>query len=118
MHISTELTENEQHGKRQIGRTVIDGTLTIYDAAECKLELLAALASVTELDVDLSSVTEIDTAGVQLLVMLKRAATKAGKQMRLMAHSPASVEVIDRYALGGYFGDPVVISSRPGAQKA
>lgn len=99
-------------GKRKHGKASIIGTLTIYDAASGKQALLDAIDGVTELEIDLSAVTEIDTAGVQLLVMLKRAAARAEKQVQLVAHSPASLEVLDHYNLVAYFGDPVVISSR------
>lgn len=99
-------------GGRRHGKATIDGTLTIYDAVEGKRALLEALDGVTRLEVDLSALTELDTAGVQLLVMLKRAAAKAGKQVQLVAHSPASLEVLDRYDLAAYFGDPMIIPSR------
>lgn len=110
MGISTE--QSKGRGRRKHGKAVIDGTLTIYDAAAGKQALLAALDAVTELEIDLSAVTEMDTAGVQLLVMLKRAAAGANKQVKLVAHSPASLEVLDCYNLAGYFGDPVVMPLR------
>lgn len=111
------ISMQQGEGKRKHGKAVIDGTLTIYDAATGKQALLEALDGVTELEIDLSAVTEMDTAGVQLLVMLKRAAAKAGKQLRLLAHSQASLEALDRYNLAAYFGDPVVIPSRHQARQ-
>lgn len=110
MTITTVTSQGD--GQRRHGMTVIDGTLTIYDAAAGKQSLLTALGEVHELEIDLSAVTEIDTAGLQLLIMLKRAAILAAKDVRLVAHSPATLDVIDRYDLAGYFGDPVVMSSR------
>ena len=98
-------------GKRKYCNVAIDGTLTIYDAVTSKPALLDALGGAAELEIDLSGVTEMDTAGVQLLVLVKREALKAGKALRLAAHSQASLDVLDRYNLGGYFGDPIVISS-------
>lgn len=106
------ITTSKGSGKQRRSTVVIEGTLTIYDVLASKKTLVEALNSVTELEIDLSQVTEIDTAGMQLLVLLKREALMAGKHVRLAAHSQASVEVLDRYNLGGYFGDPVVISSR------
>lgn len=85
--------------------------MTIYEAAQNKRALLAALGRAAELEIDLSNVTEMDTAGIQLLILAKREATAANKVLRLSAHSPASLDAIDLYDLGGYFGDPVVISS-------
>lgn len=104
-------------GKRSRCRAVIDGTLTIYDAMAGKQALLDALGGSAELEIDLSAVAEMDTAGVQLLVMLKRAAATAGKQLHLVAHSQASLEALDRYNLAAYFGDPVVIPSRRKARR-
>lgn len=92
------------------GKLVVSGALTIYDAAAAKGQLLDALAKSTELEIDLSAVDELDTAGLQLLILLKREAVKAGKHIHLVQHSAASLEVLDRYNLASYFGDPVVIS--------
>jgi anti-anti-sigma regulatory factor len=86
--------------------------MTIYEAADTKRALLEALGRNAELEIDLSGVTEMDTAGIQLLLLAKREAARAGKVLRLTAHSAASVDAIDLCNLGGHFGDPVVISSR------
>ena len=105
------ITITEQRGDP--GRLLVSGGLTIYDAAAAKSALLEALARTRELEIDLSGVNEVDTAGVQLLILLKREAVRAGKSMRLLQHSAASLEVLDRYNLASYFGDPLVLS--PGA---
>ncbi len=98
--------------KRAHRKIAIGGPMTIYEAREHKRALLQALGRGAELEVDLSGVTELDTAGIQLLVLAKREAARASKVMRLTAHSQASLDAIDLYNLGGYFGDPVLISSR------
>lgn len=98
--------------RTRVARVAMEGPLTIYEAARHKEKLLEALHGATKLEIDLSHVAEMDTAGIQLLVLVKREALRENKQVRLLAHSPASLEVIDMYRLGGYFGDPVVISSR------
>lgn len=85
--------------------------MTIYQAAQDKARLLDALGNVEELEIDLSAVTEMDTAGIQLLLLVKREAAAANKVMRLTAHSEAALDVIDLYNLSGYFGDQAVISS-------
>ena len=73
--------------------------------------LLEALQKHQHVEIDLSEVAEMDTAGMQLLILLKRTANRTGKSVALVTHSPASLDVIDRYNLGSYFGDPVVIPS-------
>jgi len=90
--------------------------LTIYHAAQLKEELLAPLAQAQAIELDLSQVAEIDSAGLQLLVLLKREAAAAGKRLSLVGHSPAVLNVFDLYNLAGFFGDPLVIASAPAAQ--
>ena len=98
---------------RQV-RLAVEGAMTIYQAREDKQALLAALERADELEIDLSRVSEMDTAGMQLLALLKREAARRGQSVRHTAHSAASLEVLDRYNLGGYFGDPVLISFKAG----
>jgi anti-sigma B factor antagonist len=93
-------------------KAVVRGNMTIYEAAADKTALLGALADAAELEIDMSSVAEMDTAGLQLLILVKRESLKARKPLRLTGHSEASLDVLDRYNLAGYFGDPVVISPR------
>jgi anti-anti-sigma factor len=83
--------------------------LTIYHALEQKQLLLDALAATSELELDLAQVSEIDTAGLQLLVLLKKEAQRAGKQVRIVAHSQAVSSVIDFCNMAAEFGDPLVI---------
>jgi anti-sigma B factor antagonist len=90
--------------------------LTIYHAGQMKEALLGPLAQADALEVDLSQVAEIDSAGVQLLVLLKREAAGAGKRLSLTGHSPAVLSVLDLYNMSGYFGDPLVLPSQPSAQ--
>jgi anti-sigma B factor antagonist len=86
-----------------------EGELSIYTAADSKVALLNALAGAQDLEIDLASVTEIDTAGVQLLILLKREANRQGKRLVLSGHSPAVMELTELYNLAGWFGDPLVI---------
>jgi anti-anti-sigma factor len=67
----------------------IEGDLTIRRVQELKDVILARLAQAQALEVDLAGVTEIDTAGAQLLLMARRAAQAGGKELRLAAYSPA-----------------------------
>jgi len=87
----------------------LSGDLTIYHALEQKQLMLDALAATPELELNLSQVGEIDTAGLQLLILLKKEAQKAGKRVRIVAHSQAVSSVIDFCNMATEFGDPVVI---------
>ena len=93
-------------------KTAISDDMTIYNAAAQKQMLLQALADCEELDLDLSQVGEIDTAGFQILLLTKREALKANKIVRLTAHSKAVTELLDLYNMASYFGDPMVIPAR------
>ena len=90
----------------------INEDMTIYNALAQKPLLLDALDNCEELDLDLSQVGEMDTSGFQLLLLTKREAQKAGKTMRLTAHSKAVTELLDLYNMASYFGDPLVIPAR------
>jgi anti-anti-sigma factor len=85
----------------------LTGELTVYHAADIRQTLLAALAEHPDgLDIDLSGVTEIDSAGVQLLMAAKQA---LGGALSLSAHSAPVLEVFELFALGSFFGDPLVM---------
>jgi len=87
----------------------VAGEMTIYCATEMKGELLSCIDRDAEVEIDLSEVSEMDTAGFQLLLLAKREAANAGKPLRLVAHSPATLEVLDLFNMASYFGDPVMM---------
>jgi anti-sigma B factor antagonist len=89
--------------------------LTIYHALEQKNLLLDALSSASELELDLLKVSEIDTAGLQLLILLKKEGVRTGKRVSIVAHSQAVRSVIDFCNLAAELGDPLVI---PAAETA
>ncbi len=90
----------------------IEGDMTIYTAAEIKPTLLSLLEGCTEAEVDLSQVTEIDAAGLQLLLLAKREAARAGKTLRFANHSQTVVECLDLCNLTAVFGDQVFLTSQ------
>jgi anti-anti-sigma factor len=100
---------NDNKGARRIA---LDGELTIYRAAEMKDKLAPHLAANDRLEISLAGVTEIDTSGVQLLLLAKRELGARGIAVELTDHSPAVVEAIDLYGLSARFGDPVLISKQ------
>jgi anti-sigma B factor antagonist len=84
----------------------IDGEMSIYRAAELKTVLLDALERSVELDIDLSAVSEIDTAGVQLLMLAGKAAQEKQQSLRLIAPSPAVVDVFEMLDVAVRIGNP------------
>lgn len=93
-------------------RIAIEGEFCIVNAAVLKDRLLAALEGGEEIEVDLSEVSEIDSAGLQLMIGAKRRATETGKVLRFTGHSTAVLDALDLTDLSGHFGDPVLIQSR------
>lgn len=87
----------------------ITSDLTIYHALEQKQLLLDALSAAQELELDLSHVSEMDSAGLQLLILLKKEAQRQDKAVRIVAHSQAVREVINFCNMAAEFGDPLVI---------
>jgi len=83
------------------------GELTIYTAAEIKPQLIAVLESAAEPAVDLEAVSEVDTAGLQLLILAKQEAQRLGKQVRYLNHSSAVVEILEFCHLSDRFADPI-----------
>lgn len=82
----------------------LDGELTIYRAAELKDVLVEALGCHPRLAIDLSGVAEIDTAGVQLLLLATRQARADERELSLVAPSPAVMQAVDLLDLGETLG--------------
>jgi anti-sigma B factor antagonist len=90
------------------GTLDIDGELTIYRAAELRETLqatLAALAPGADLTLGLAGVTEMDSAGVQLLIAARKSAAAAGRALRLRDPSPAVTDVFATLRLAPLFAD-------------
>lgn len=63
----------------------VRGEMTIYEAAGLKESLFAAVRSRSgEAKIDLSKVTEFDTAGLQMLLMAERVAIACGTKMKIL----------------------------------
>lgn len=97
--------------EKQFVYLIIDNEMTIYTALEQKNALSQYLNNHKEIQLELSGVTEIDSAGLQLLLFLKQEAEQRNIQFSLTQHSQAVVEVFELLNLGNHFGDPIVISA-------
>lgn len=94
---------------------VPESGMNIYNVFALKQALLEAIAEQQEVDVDLSCVNELDTAGLQLLILLKRHADAHGTTIRFTDHSQAVLDVLDLVGLTAKFGDPVVLTASTGS---
>lgn len=88
----------------------IEGELTIYTAATEKENLLSFLQSDDELELNLSKVTEMDTAGLQVLILLKNEARRHQKTLHYVMHSKPVLEILEMANMTASFGDQVILT--------
>ena len=93
----------------ETGQTaLIDSDLTIYEVEQFHQALAPLMDREGTLSVDLGQVSEIDSAGVQLLLVFKREREQAGRETHLVNHSDAVLDVFQLMNLAGHFNDPIV----------
>lgn len=90
----------------------LSGELTIYTAAETKRKLFSYWDKELEVELDLSEVTEIDGAGMQILMQLKHEAVECRKPICYTNHSQPVLDVMELLKLTSKFADPVVLSAK------
>lgn len=84
----------------------VTGPLNIYEAASFKRGLVGIIrdaVSFASVEMDLSEVSELDTTGVQLLVLARREVLSMGKGLRVTAASAAVAAAFEIYNLKGLF---------------
>lgn len=89
-------------GERDRGgptRLALAGDLTIYTASETKAELALLAADCDALEIDASALEEIDTAGLQLLLLLSREMAGRGGELHLRDPSQPVRAALDILAL-------------------
>jgi anti-sigma B factor antagonist len=73
----------------------VTGEMTVYTASQIKQPLMDAIAGgPPNVLLDLSGVSELDTAGLQLLLLGQREALVSGRKLKLEAESSAVREVL------------------------
>ena len=77
----------------------IAGDMTIYGAGELKKSIIESVSSGGRTELDLSQVDEIDTAGVQLLILAVREARLLGKELGIISASSAVASILKLYNL-------------------
>ena len=82
---------------------VIEGEMTIWRAAELKQALLEPLDRAGPVEVDLSRVSEVDTAGVQLLMFARLTADARCRRFRVVRQSEAVTAVLALLRLAAFF---------------
>lgn len=97
---------------KDICKMRMEGELTIYTASATKALLMPVLEKCSNLEIDLSQVSEMDTSGLQLLMLAKRECVARKGNMNLTGHTQAVLDVLDLCNMSQYFGDPVWIASK------
>lgn len=87
----------------------VSGEMTIYTAAELKQALTPLLYRQQTLELDLSQVSEMDSAGLQLLLAAKKTMQRGGYPLHLVMHSHAVLDALELCQLAAFFGDPTLI---------
>lgn len=84
----------------------VDGEMTVYKAEQIKHDLdMCFDADASAIDINLVQVTEIDTAGMQCLIMVRRKADQLEKKLRYVGRSDAVKEAVEMFGLAHYFSD-------------
>lgn len=96
------------------GIDTVKGEVTIYTAAEIQQRWLDMVDQHRHLELDLAAVTELDCAGVQLLLALKKQLLNRDGSLSLRNHSDAVIELFELLALSDYFTDPLLLSAHKG----
>lgn len=86
-------------------RVRIAGPITIYTAGKWRDALLAAMNAAGSVELDLSGVSDIDAAGIQLLVSLRMEAQACERALRLVATSERIKEALAFCHLTEFFKD-------------
>ena len=77
--------------------------MSIYSAASNLAEIKGYYAEYNHFELNLSTVEEIDSSGIQLLLALKKIAKKGGKQLVLNGISTPVAEVMDVLNIRSHF---------------
>lgn len=101
----------------ETGCVRVAGELCILHAAELKPQLIEALAGEGELEMDLAQVSEIDTAGLQLLLLARREVGRAGRQLRFVNLSESVREALELAGITSDFVDQLSALRSPAAKE-
>ncbi len=108
--VMDEVTVNTEQGRDGSRCVRVRGDMTVAHAAALKEAFLAALpASAGSVELDLSAVSDCDSAGFQLLVLVRQECERRGVAFRLAELSAPVHDVVAFYRFEAFFGIPVVI---------
>lgn len=93
------------------GALRVHGEMTIYRASEVAQTLFAAIRThAGDVSLDLSDVTEFDTAGLQIVLLARRMAESDGRRLDVVQPSECVAEVLKLCSFDVSGGSPQVAS--------
>lgn len=95
----------------------IPGDMTIYEAEEIKSLFDKAAKSKGNICVNLENVSEIDSAGIQLMISLKKTLIENDREVTFESHTEAVINLFDVFDIATYFGDPIIMDNQSGQSK-
>jgi len=91
-------------------RVRLGESLDIASAADARSRLLQVSQSSDNLELDLSSLSDIDTAGIQILLALRQQRTRQGARTRMVHPSQPILDAFGLLGLQHVFDEAVVVS--------
>lgn len=88
-------------------RLAIEGEMTNSMVGELKEAILPAIAHSWETEIDLSQVSEIDSAGLLMMAEVKLEAIAWGRELYFTGHSEPVMKMLCLWDLGRLFNAPV-----------
>ena len=87
--------------KKQINNEKIEtgSSLSISNVAMIHSKIIEAYKKFNRIEIDLSDITDCDTAGIQLLYSLKKSCLDAGKEVSLINPSDAVTDALERMSI-------------------
>jgi anti-sigma B factor antagonist len=102
------MSDFTQHEPRP-GVLALSGDLTVGGAQELKALLMKFVTENENPEIDLLNVAQIDTTGVQLLLLARREATHAGKSLKWLGFSLAVEDILELLNLSDLLGRPAAV---------
>lgn len=81
--------------------------LTFFNVSQWKKKILSPLTVEPQIEIDLSGITRIDFAGLQLLVAAKKEAIRQGANLRMTHRSLAASSAMSLCGLTSYLCDEI-----------
>jgi anti-anti-sigma factor len=100
--------------KNERCQVILQGDLDVMQAVTIKAAFQKFANEPRPIEINLSHVTSIDTAVIQLLMALRQYRTKQDLTLQLTNHSDAVLAAYSLLDLVSYFNDPIVMT-RSGA---